>query len=81
MAGGKHAEAAKVFYEWVTAPEQLYWAAEQFDCMPARPDIDKAKLPERMPRDIPEIKLDWAQIDAKGAGWMDHWKRAIRTDK
>jgi len=81
VAGGKHAEAAKVFYEWVTAPEQLYWAAEQFDCLPAQPDLDEAKLPERMPRKLPELKLDWDRIQAKGGAWMDQWKRTVRTEK
>ncbi len=81
VKGGKHPEEAKLFYEFVTAPEQLLWSAEQFDTMPARSDISDDKLPERMPRDVPEMALDWAQVMAGEKGWMERWDRTVRTAK
>ena len=81
VKGAKHPEAAKLFYEFVTAPEQMIWSAEEFDTMPARNDIPADKLPERMPKDVPELDLDWSQIDAHGPEWMERWDRTVRTAK
>jgi len=81
VKGGKHPEEAKLFYEFVTAPEQMIWSAEQFDTMPARQDIPQDKLPERMPRDVPEMKLDWGKVMAEELGWMERWDRTVRTSK
>ncbi len=81
VKGGHQPEAAKVFYEYVTAPEQMIWAAEQFDCMPLRGDIEPGQLPERMPTNVVAMPIDWAAVEAKGPGWMDHWSRAVRTGK
>ena len=81
VKGAPHADAAKVFYEFATAREQMLWAAEQFDCMPARTDIKPAELPARMPKQVKEIKLDWAQVEANTKTWMDRWNRTVKTDK
>ncbi|NUQ00122.1 MAG: extracellular solute-binding protein [Armatimonadetes bacterium] len=80
VKSGRNHEAAKRFYEYVTARPQLLWAAEQFDTMPARQDIDRAALPQRMPQSVPEMKLDWNVVEAKTSGWMDHWTRTVRGD-
>ncbi|MBI2299163.1 MAG: extracellular solute-binding protein [Armatimonadetes bacterium] len=78
VKSGPHPEPAKLFYEFVTSAEQLQWAGEQFDCMPARDDIDPAGLPARMPIKVPEIKLDWDRIDKEGDAWMTHWDQQIK---
>lgn len=78
VRGGPNPEGAKVFYEYVTSDEQLLWAAEEFDCLPARTDIDQTKLPERLPREIPELKLDWAEVEANGERWMKTWDEQVR---
>lgn len=76
-----HPADAELVYEYLTAPEQMVWAATEFDCMPAIPGVDPAQWPARMPRDLPEMKLDWAQIEAHGAEWMDRWDRTVKTAK
>jgi iron(III) transport system substrate-binding protein len=78
VKGGRHLAAAKVFYEFVTAPEQLAWAAERFYCLPARGDVDPARLPADMPKTLRELKLDWARIRAEGDAWQTHWSEQIK---
>lgn len=78
VQGAPHLEAAKVFYEYVTAVEQCLWAAERFECLPARTDIDPAKLPATMPRKVPEMALDWDRIETEGKTWLTHWDQSIK---
>lgn len=81
VKGAPHPEAAKALYEFVTAREQMIWSANEFDTMPARDDIDPAALPERMPKEVPVMELDWAVVEEQSADWMDRWDRTVRTDK
>ncbi|MCC7492360.1 MAG: extracellular solute-binding protein [Fimbriimonadaceae bacterium] len=81
VQGARHPEAARTFYEYVTAPAQMLWAAEQFDCMPATPGVEAARLPARMPRKIQQMPLDWDVVEREGAGWMDRWDRTVRSVK
>lgn len=78
VKGAPHPAAARVFYEYVTAPAQLAWAAQQFYCLPARGDIDKAAFPPDLPRELPELKLDWPRIRAEGDGWMKRWSETVK---
>ncbi|MBI5831705.1 MAG: extracellular solute-binding protein [Armatimonadetes bacterium] len=77
VKGSRQPEAARTFYEWVTSTEQMAYAAEKFYCLPAR-DAGRDKLPADLPRDLPELKLDWAKVRTDGDQWMQRWDQTVK---
>jgi iron(III) transport system substrate-binding protein len=79
VKGTKHRKEAEAFYEFVTTPESLAFAAKEFYRIPSRDDIPKESLPEWM-RDmnIPKMDMDWALVEAKSQEWMEYWDNHIR---
>ncbi len=45
IRGGPHLEEAKRFYEFVTTPESLAYAAHKYYRIPVRTDLDRSQLP------------------------------------
>jgi iron(III) transport system substrate-binding protein len=79
VKGTKHRKEAELFYEFVTNPESLAYAAAEFYRIPSRNDIPKDMLPEWMRNmNIPKMDLDWAMVEAKSNEWMDYWNDHIR---
>lgn len=78
VKGTQHGEAARKFYEFVTTPDSLTFAAKQFDRMPARKDIDRANLPEWMRAEITPMRFDQATLGKEIKGWMQYWETNIR---
>jgi iron(III) transport system substrate-binding protein len=82
VKGGKNPEAAKLYYEFVTSPQAMYAASEQFLRIPARRDLDTAQLPEWVRQTLSELKpmpLDAALLAEKLDEWMTYWDSHIRN--
>jgi iron(III) transport system substrate-binding protein len=79
VKGTKQRKEAEAFYEFVTTPESLSFAAKQFYRIPSRDDIPKETLPEWMQKlNIPKMDMDWAMVEAKSQEWMEYWDSHIR---
>lgn len=78
VAGAKHPNAAKAFYEYVTSKEVLTRFAREFNRIPARTDIEPDLLPDWMRQPIKAMEIDWAVLAREGAGWMRYWDENIR---
>jgi iron(III) transport system substrate-binding protein len=79
VKGTQHRKEAENFYEFVTTPESLGFAAQEFYRIPSRDDIPQEMLPEWMRGlDIPRMPMDWALVEEKSQEWMDYWDNNIR---
>lgn len=79
VKGTKHRKEAEMFYEFVTSPESLAFAAKEFYRIPSRNDIPKETLPEWMQNlNIPKMEMDWGLVEAKSEEWMGYWDSHIR---
>jgi iron(III) transport system substrate-binding protein len=81
VKGGKHPEQAKLYYEFVTSTEAMVAAAEKFSRIPARTDIDAARLPDWVRTTLAELKpmpLDSRLLAEKLDEWMTYWDSYIR---
>ena len=82
VKGTEHGDMARKFYEFVTTPEALHFAADSLFRIPARTDLDAARLPQwvrdastgikAMPQDR---KLLADSLDV----WMRYWDANIRN--
>lgn len=82
VKGGKQPEAAKMYVEFVTTPEAMYAAAEKFLRLPARRDLDAARLPEWVRETMTQLKpmaLDADLLAEKLNEWMTYWDSNIRN--
>ncbi len=82
IAGGPHAEEAKLFYEFVTSKENCLKLARDHFRILAREDISRKELPARM-REIQfqPMQFDFSEFDKLQTQWMDHWQTSIRDPK
>ena len=82
VKGTKHPEIAKQFYEFVTTPEALEYAAQKFYRIPARTDIPLDSLPQWV-RDaktkIKPMPLDRELLAKHLDEWMRYWDANIRN--
>jgi iron(III) transport system substrate-binding protein len=78
VRGAPNENEAKQFYEFVTTPESLIYAAETYYRIPARSDIDRQALPEWMNEPFKRQELDWELLQQKSGEWMTHWDTQIR---
>lgn len=81
VKGSTHAEAAKVFYEFVTSREMALAAAQKFYRIPVRTDIDTASLPAWMRTPIVRMNVNWPDIAAHEKAWMKTWSDRIKSVK
>lgn len=73
-----HRENAELFYEFVTTVDAFVQQAEAYAKIPARNDIDPARLPEWMTaEEIKPMKIDWKEFAEKEQGWVDRWTREV----
>jgi iron(III) transport system substrate-binding protein len=82
--GGKHAELAKQYYEYVTTPTAFRDAAVRFLRIPARSDLPVDSMPEPVRRAKTELKE--MPVDAKLLAdsldtWMKYWDSTIRNSQ
>jgi iron(III) transport system substrate-binding protein len=82
VKGGKDADAARLYYEFVTSAESMYEASSQFLRLPARLDLDNTRLPDWVQKTLAELKpmpLDAALLADKLDEWMTYWDSYIRN--
>ncbi len=82
VRGAKHPEAARRFYEFVTTPEALQYAADSLARIPARTDLP----PERLPAWVREaagalrpLPVDRRLVADSADAWMRYWDANIRS--
>jgi iron(III) transport system substrate-binding protein len=78
VRGGPNVEEAKRFYEFVTTPESLTYAAEKYYRIPVRTDLDRTKLPAWMNEPFTRMPLDWVTLRKNGNDWLRYWDTQIR---
>jgi iron(III) transport system substrate-binding protein len=78
VRGAPHEEEARRFYEFVTTPESLAYAAQKYYRIPVRTDIDRAGLPQWMNESFPRMMLDWDLLRKQGGEWLRYWDTEIR---
>jgi iron(III) transport system substrate-binding protein len=78
IRGAPNTEEAKRFYEFVTTPESLIYAARQYYRIPVRQDLDRTKLPAWMNEPFMRMPLDWDLLRQQGNEWLSYWDSQIR---
>ena len=78
VRGAPHEEEARKFYEFVTTPESLTYAAQKYYRIPVRTDIARAQLPAWMNESFPRLSLDWDLLRKQGGEWLRYWDTEIR---
>ena len=78
VRGAPNAEEAKRFYEFVTSPESLIYAAHKYYRIPVREDLDRTKLPGWMNEPFTRLALDWNLLRNQGTEWLRYWNTEIR---
>jgi iron(III) transport system substrate-binding protein len=82
VKGTKHPKEATLYYEFVTTPEALRAAAEQFLRIPARTDIPVSELPKWIQDAKAKIKpmaVDRRVMAEHLDEWMKYWDANIRN--
>ncbi len=78
IRGAPNEEEAKRFYEFVTTPESLAYAAHKYYRIPVRTDLDRNQLPAWMNEPFTRLPLDWELLRKQGADWLRYWDTEIR---
>jgi iron(III) transport system substrate-binding protein len=78
VRGSPNQEEAKRFYEFVTTPESLNYAAHQYYRIPVRTDLDRSQLPPWMNEPFTRMELDWDLLRKHGSDWLRYWDTEIR---
>jgi len=78
VRGGPNTEEAKRFYEFVTTPDSLVYAAQKYYRIPVRTDLDRAQLPAWMNEPFKSMPLDWDLLRKNGNDWLRYWDTEIR---
>jgi iron(III) transport system substrate-binding protein len=78
IKGAQHEDEARRFYEFVTTPESLVYAANKYYRIPARTDLDRAKLPAWMNEPFTRMPLDWGLLRKQGDEWLRYWDTQIK---
>jgi iron(III) transport system substrate-binding protein len=79
IRGAKNEEEARRFYEFVTTPESLVYAAQKYYRIPVqRKDLDRAQLPPWMNEPFNAMPLDWDLLRKAGSEWLRYWDTEIR---
>jgi iron(III) transport system substrate-binding protein len=78
IRGAPHEEEAKRFYEFVTTPESLTYAAQKYYRIPVRTDLDRSQLPAWMNEPFTRLPLDWELLRKQGGEWLRYWDTEIR---
>ena len=82
IKGTRHPKEARLYYEFVTTPEALTAAAEQFLRIPARTDIAVSTLPQWIQEAKAKIKpmaVDRRVMAEHLDEWMKYWDANIRN--
>jgi iron(III) transport system substrate-binding protein len=81
VRGTKHAEAAKLYIDFVGSTEAQLLAAREVYRLPARLDLPVDSVPSwvaEVYREMKIIPMDWGMLARDGAKWMAYWDQHIR---
>ena len=79
VKGGKHMDAARVFYEFVTTTESMLLQSRAFYRIPARRDIPADSLPSWLAGRVwTPMKIDWRSIAQHEGEWMKQWEEEVK---
>jgi iron(III) transport system substrate-binding protein len=78
VRGAPNEAEAQRFYEFVTTPESLVYAAQKFYRIPVRSDLDRSQLPAWMNEPFTRLPLDWDLLRKNGNEWLKRWETEIR---
>ena len=78
VRGAPNEAEAQRFYEFVTTPESLVYAAQKFYRIPVRTDLDRSQLPSWMNESFTRLPLDWDLLRKNGNEWLKRWETEIR---
>jgi len=78
IRGGPNEAEARRFYEFVTTPESLQYAAQKYYRIPVRNDLDRSQLPAWMNEPFTRMPLDWDLLRKQGNEWLRYWDTEIR---
>ncbi|HEY6120167.1 MAG TPA: extracellular solute-binding protein [Pyrinomonadaceae bacterium] len=78
LRGAPNESEARQFYEFVTTPESLVHAAQNYYRIPVRSDLDRKQLPEWMNQQMLRMPLDWELLRKQSGDWMRYWDTQIR---
>ena len=78
IRGTQHESEARRFYEFVTTPESVLYAAHQYYRIPARTDLDRSQLPAWMNEPFRRLPIDWTVLRQQGDEWLRYWDTQIR---
>jgi iron(III) transport system substrate-binding protein len=78
IRGSPNEEEARRFYEFVTTPESLVYAAQKYYRIPVRTDLDRAQLPAWMNEPFKRLPIDWDLLRKAGSEWLRYWDTEIR---
>jgi iron(III) transport system substrate-binding protein len=78
VRGAPHEEEARRFYEFVTSPESITYAAQKYYRVPIRTDIDRNQLPTWMNEPFKQMEMNWDLLRSDGGEWMRYWDTEIR---
>ncbi|MCZ7643815.1 MAG: extracellular solute-binding protein [Planctomycetota bacterium] len=82
VAGGPHPENGKRFLEFVSSTDELLFAAEKYNRLPARTDLPKERLPAWMKDlEFKPLDVDWNEVQRYQDAWIDIWYRTIKSDE
>ena len=78
LRGAANEEEARRFYEFVTTPENLVYAAKKYYRIPVRTDLDREQLPAWMNEPFTRMPLNWDLLRKEGGEWLRYWDTEIR---
>ncbi|NTV45352.1 MAG: extracellular solute-binding protein [Chlorobiales bacterium] len=78
VAGARHMENAKLFYEFVTSEESLQEQAKAFFRLPTRTDI-QVKTDWMAEAGFKRLDIDDAATAQNQRTWLDYWQQNIRA--
>lgn len=78
VRGAPHEEEARRFYEFVTTPESLVYAAQKYYRLPIRTDFDRTLLPAWMNEPFERMPVDWDLLRREGGEWLRFWDAEIK---
>ena len=80
VAGCKHPEQAKLFYEFVNSVESMLILAKDHYRIPARNDIPRDSLPKWIAETkFKPMDIDWVVFSEKSKEWMKYWEQNIKN--
>ena len=82
VRGARHAEAARLFIDYVGGEHAQLLTAREVYRLPARSDLPADSVPSwvaEVERSMVVADVDWALLAREGPAWMSYWDRHVRN--